>query len=294
MGMKPNGPPPIDPPTAPDFAMPANACDTHFHMLAGPNDFALWEDRVENPAPGRDFDGWLATFETHCKVLAITRGVVVHSILFGGDNAITLEAARRLGPGFKSICLVQDGATDAELDALADAGCIGVRLNYVHGGILSWEGAKALAPKLAARGMHIQMLMNAHKHMDEIARDVVALPCPVVFDHIGWPDIDAGVDEPGFKRLCDVVAGGNAWVKLSGLYRLSDAPYTACDAHVAALVDANADRCLWGSDWPHIMLADAKTPDSGTLLSAFARVVADPATRNKILTDNPQNLYQFD
>ena len=40
--------------------------------------------------------------------------------------------------------LVRDG-DPSELDALAAAGVMGIRLNYVHGGVLSWAGAKALA-----------------------------------------------------------------------------------------------------------------------------------------------------
>ncbi|MEL7114462.1 MAG: amidohydrolase, partial [Pseudomonadota bacterium] len=98
--------PPIDPPSAPSFALPEGACDAHFHMVAAPADFPLWDGRVEDPAPGPSFDAWIAMFQRHCKVLGISRGVVVHSIFYGTDNRITLEAARRLGPGFTSICLV--------------------------------------------------------------------------------------------------------------------------------------------------------------------------------------------
>ncbi len=271
--------------------MPDDACDAHFHMLAGHDDFPLWQGRAENPAPGRDFDGWLGSYRTHCRTLGISKGVVVHSIFYGPDNAITLETTRRLGPGFRSICLVADDVPEAELDRLADAGCKGVRLNYVHGGLLSWDGAKALAPRLAARGMHIQMLMNAHRHMADIAENIRALPVPVVFDHIGWPDIAAGISEPGFQGLCALLADGHAYAKLSGLYRLADAPYAGTDAHVAALVEANPERCLWGSDWPHIMLADAKTPDTGQLLDALARAVPSGAQREQILVHNPSALY---
>lgn len=286
----PQSNPPIDPPSAPSFDMPAGAWDTHFHMVAGPDDFPLWEGRVEDPAPGRDFDGWLDTYRRHADALGIENGVVVHTIFYGADNRITLEAARRLG--YASICLVTDAATEAELDALAEAGCKGIRLNYVHGGVLTWDGAKRLAPALAERGMHIQMLMNAHKHMAEISDDVAALPCPVVFDHIGWPDLGAGVDEPGFQQLLRAVGNGDAYVKLSGIYRLCAAPYSGADAHVAALAAANPERCLWGSDWPHIMLADATTPDSGALLEAFGSSIADPATRRRILVDTPTDLYR--
>jgi predicted TIM-barrel fold metal-dependent hydrolase len=223
--------------------------------------------------------------------LGLSRGVVVHSILYGTDNRITLDAARALGPGYRSICLVTDAATEAELDALAEAGCVGIRLNYVHGGVLSWAGAKGLAPRLAARRMHLQMLMNTHLHMAEIAADVAALPCPVVFDHLGWPDLSAGVAEPGFQALCGALAEGQAWVKLSGVYRLCDAPYAAADAFVAALVAANPERCLWGSDWPHIMLAEAQRPDSGALLNAFLRAVPDGGAQRQILVENPARLY---
>lgn len=285
--------PPIDPPSSPGFEMPRGACDTHFHMLAAVDEYPLAEGRPEDPAEGRDLAAWLDTYRRHARILGLDRGVVVHSTLYGTDNRITLEATRRLGPNYRSICLVTDTATEADLDRLAVAGCTGVRLNYVHGGVLSWEGARALAPRLAARGLHIQMLMNAHRHMAEIADDVRAMPCPVVFDHIGWPDLAAGTDEPGFRELCRLVGEGHAHVKLTGVYRLCDAPYDAADAHVAALVSANPERCLWGTDWPHIMLADAKTPDSGVLADALARAVPRDATRRRILVDNPAALYRF-
>jgi len=137
------------------------------------------------------------------------------------------------------------------------------------------------------------MLMNAHRHMAELDDGVRSMPVDVVFDHIGWPDVAAGPDEPGFQRLLALLAGGRAWVKLSGLYRLAGAPYEATDALVAALVAANPERCLWGSDWPHLMLADAQMPDAGVLLNALLRVVTDAATRKRILVDNPAQLYGF-
>jgi len=287
------GPAPIDLPSKPAFDVPEGACDTHVHMLAAPQEFPLWKGRVEDPATGRNYADWIALYRAHLAQLGMTRGVIVHSIFYGTDNSITVETIRQMGNGFKGIGLVTDDATDTELDALVDAGIVGVRLNYVHGGVLSWDGVKAMAPRLAERGLHVQMLMNTHKHMAEIADDVAALGVDVCFDHIGWPDLAAGPEEPGFQTLLRLLAEGHAWIKISGIYRLCDAPFDVSDDHVAALVNANPDRCLWGSDWPHIMLADAKTPDSGVLLNAFGRVVTDSATRKQILVTNPQKLYKF-
>lgn len=289
----PVGAPPIDPPSRPSYRPPEGACDAHFHMLAADADFPLWQGRVEDPSAGR-FADWIERYRRGAQALGLTRGVVVHSILFGLDNRVTLAAVDALGrENYRAICLAPDAASDADLDALADKGVVGLRLNYVHGGVLTFDGARTLAPRLAERGMHLQMLINAHKHMAEIAEAVRALPVPVVFDHFGWPDMAAGVQEPGFQTLRALVAEGAAWVKLSGVYRLSDAPYEAADAAVAALAEANPERCLWGTDWPHIMLADAKTPDSGTLLDAFARAVSGEAARRRILVDNPAGLYGF-
>lgn len=288
----PQAAPPVPAPEAPKVLLPAGACDAHVHMLA--DDFPLWDGRVEDPAPG-GFKHWLERLDRHLAGLGCSRVVIVHSILYGGDNAVTVESVKRFGTArARGIGLVTDAATEADLDALAAAGVVGIRLNYVHGGLLTWAGVKALAPRLAARGMHVQMLMNAHKHMAEIAGDVAALPVPVVFDHIGWPDIGAGVGEAGFEILRRLVAEGDAYIKLSGVYRLCQRPYEAAAPFVAALAEANPQRCVWGSDWPHIMLADALQPDAGVLLNAFLDTVTSEEARKQILVKTPGALYGFD
>lgn len=279
-------------PSAPETPAPPGACDAHVHLVAG-SEFPLWDGRVEDPAPGQNFDGWLELYTNHLKTLGFQRGLIVHSILYGTDNTITVEAVRRMGPHFKGVGLLPDEATDADLDRFTEQNLVAVRLNYVHGGVLSWEGAKALAPRLRARDLHIQMLLNTHKHMDEIADDIRALPVPLVIDHIGWPDLSLGTQDPGFQTLLALLADGHVHVKLSALYRLCDAPYDQADPFVDALVKANPERLLWGSDWPHLMLADAKMPAAATLLDAFHRVVTDTATRAQILTKTPAKLFGF-
>ena len=275
----------------PAIPLPQGACDAHVHIVA--DDFPLWDARVEDPAPGT-LEQWLDRLGGHLDRLGFDRVVLVHSIFYGSENALTLAALNRLGPArARGIGLLCDGATESEIATLRQGHCMGVRLNYVHGGVLSWDGARAMAPLLAAQGMHIQMLMNADRHMADLAGDLAAVPVPVVFDHIGWPDVSAGPDEPGFAQLCRALADGRAWVKLSGLYRVSDRPYDATDELVAALVTANPERCLWGSDWPHIMLADAGMPDAGELLNRLLSVVSDDDTRQRIFCDNPAALYGF-
>lgn len=282
--------PPVARPEAPEATIPDGACDAHVHMVA--DDFPLWDGRVEDPAQGSLAD-WVTRLETHLETLGMARVVIVHSILYGGDNGVTRAAVAALGDRARGIGLVRDGAPDTELAALAEAGLRGVRLNYVHGGILSWEGVREMAPRLAAHGLHVQMLMNAHRHLADLAEDVRSLDVPVVFDHLGWPDLTAGVAEPGFEILRQLVADGAAYVKLSAPYRLCPAPYDAASAAISTLVAANPDRCLWGSDWPHIMLGGAAQPDAGALLNAFLAAVPSTENRRRILTDTPAALYGF-
>lgn len=280
-------------PTAAAERPPQGACDAHVHLLAGAHEFPLWEGRVENPAPGPDLDGWLTLYRRHLDTLGFQRGLFVHSILYGTDNSVTVEAVRRMGDGFKGVGLLPDGAPEADIDQFADQQLVAVRLNYVHGGVLTWDGARAMAPALNARGLHIQILVHADQHIAGLAEDIRALPVDVVFDHIGWPAQDRSPQSDGFQTLCALLDEGQVWVKLSALYRMCDAPYDAVDELVAALVSANPDRCLWGSDWPHLMLADAKMPHAATLLDAFHRVVTDTETRRRILVDNPARLFGF-
>lgn len=285
---KPTAPLPPAPSPVPNPA-PPGAWDTHIHMLAAPDEAPLFDGRVEDP--GSTYADYLARYRAQLAALGVSRGVVVQSIFYGLDNTVTLRAVRDLGPGFCGIGLVPDDVDDATLDEFAANRLRGVRLNYVHGGVLSWAGAKAMAPRLADRGLHIQMLAHAHLHMAEIADDIAALPVPVVFDHIAWPDLSLGVNDPGFQALCRLMEAGHAYVKLSGLYRLCPAPFDQADAFVTALVATNPDRCLWGSDWPHIMLNGAEMPQAADLWAALHRAVPDADLRNRILCHTPNLLY---
>jgi predicted TIM-barrel fold metal-dependent hydrolase len=135
---------------------------------------------------------------------------------------------------------------------------------------------------------------------------VAASPVPAVFDHFGGAQAAAGVDQPGFADLLELVKSGKAYVKISGAYRASKlAPdYPDAVPLARALIAANVDRIVWGTDWPH---PDSVTPpgrqvtdvtpllqiDDGALLNQLPVWAPDEATRRKILVDNPARLYGF-
>jgi predicted TIM-barrel fold metal-dependent hydrolase len=142
--------------------------------------------------------------------------------------------------------------------------------------------------------------------IDAIRDEVAASPVPIVFDHFGGAQAALGTTQPGFDALMALVKSGKAYVKISGAYRSSDArPDYADVAPLAkALIAANAERVLWGSDWPHpdsAIVAGRKATgiapllsiDDGRLLNQLPVWAADAAQRKTILVDNPARLYGF-
>ena len=49
---------------------------------------------------------------------------------------------------------------------------------------------------------------------------------------------------------------------------------------------------LWASNWPHPSAQD-HPPDDGVLLDLLLDWIDDDALRNRVLVDNPVNLYGF-
>jgi predicted TIM-barrel fold metal-dependent hydrolase len=133
---------------------------------------------------------------------------------------------------------------------------------------------------------------------------VAASPVPAVFDHFGGAQAALGTGQPGFADLIELVRSGKAYVKISGAYRASRiAPDFPDAAPLAkALIAANADRVIWGTDWPHPNSSSGNpaaqvTPlfqiDDGRLLNQLPVWAPDAAIRKKILVDNPARLYKF-
>ena len=72
-----------------------------------------------------------------------------------------------------------------------------------------------------------------------------------------------------------------------------------------ALIAANPERVLWGSDWPHpnsaygrthgaTAIAPARPIDDGRVFNQLPTWAPDPADPEKILVENPARLYGFE
>ena len=157
---------------------------------------------------------------------------------------------------------------------------------------------------MKVRSWHVQMYTNLGV-IKSIKDLVMASPVPVVFDHFGGAQAEQGLQQPGFSDLIDLVRAGRAYVKISAAYRSStQAPAYADVAPLArALIEANPDRIVWGTDWPHphgnrpgfkpTDISPFFEIDDGLLLNQLALWAPDAAARRKILVDNPARLYGF-
>src|SRR5690606_23311613 len=85
----------------------------------------------------------------------------------------------------------------------------------------------------------------------------------------------------------------HVWMKLVG-YRVSRQPPQFGDIAPAAsrMIEIAPDRCLWGSDWPHIYLEGRPMPNTTDLFEA-AREWMTPEDERRIFVDNPARLYEF-
>jgi predicted TIM-barrel fold metal-dependent hydrolase len=290
--------------TSVNFDVPAHACDCHTHVFGDAKQFPLWSGRTYTP----EVAGPAEMAAVH-RNLHIERVVIVTPSIYGTDNSATLMGLRARGGSGRGIAVIDAKTTDAELDTMHRAGVRGIRLNLSTGGHSDLGYARRAfadaVDRVTKRKWHLQI----YAELAIIAgiRDLVLVsPTPVVFDHFGHIDATQGVQQPGFSELLSMVNSGKAWVKISGAYRASkkgpDYPDVAPFAQ--ALIQANAKRIVWGTDWPHPDTASVpgrKATDIAPLLKIddariFNRLpvwAPNVQVRKTILVDNPMRLYDF-
>jgi len=239
-----------------------------------------------------------APVEEYLKVqqrLDLKRTVVVQPSAYGTDNRCTLDAMKQLGAEARGIAVVDRTVSDQELRNLTDAGICGVRFHMLPGGVLPWEILEEMAARVHTFGWHIQLQLDG-RLLPEREALLKRLPGVLVVDHVGKFLEPVSTGHPGFQTLLKLVDTGRCWVKLSAPYEVSNAGpplYGDVGALAKALVKAAPERMVWASNWPHPSVPESEAPDDGMLLDLLLDWVDDDATRNRILVDNPAELYGY-
>lgn len=282
-------------PRAPRFDPPAGACDAHAHTFPAEHAGRYTPARSYTPPPAS-----LADYLRVLDRLGLARGVLTQPSVYATDNSAILDGVAAAPDRLRAVAAVGQDVTDAELARLDAAGVVGVRVNIVDAGGMPFEDLDAVwrfTERIAPLGWHLELLA----HVDALGGDgallsrLGALPVPVVFGHLGYLKTDKGVDHPAFQRFLELMRGGRAWVKLTGAYRISSVdgpPYPDVAPFAQALLSANPDRVVWGTDWPHPR-HHGRMPNDGDLLNQLADWTDDAALRARVLAQNPAALYLF-
>ncbi len=293
------------PSTPVNFDVPAHATDCHTHLFGDPAQYPFADPRQYTPEPATT-----AELNALHKALHTQRVVLVQPSVYGPDNRRTLAGLKELGPSARGIAVINDKTTESALDEMHGAGMRGIRLNIQVTGPLDLDLARkqfqVAVDRLKSRPhWHIQMYTRLAV-IEGIKDQVLAAPMPVVFDHFGGAQASLGLHQPGFDTLVNLVHSGHAYVKLSAPYRSSTQPpaYTDVAPLAQALIAANPQRMVWGTDWPHpapgadpkLKYTDIQPPfkvDDGILFNQFQVWAPEASLRKTILVDNPAKLYEF-
>ncbi|MGG2399131.1 amidohydrolase family protein [Pseudomonas sp. SH1-B] len=260
----------------------APLCDCHIHVFA----------------PGRHYPGAsyqppgksIAAFREEAQVPDMGRAVLVQASIDGTDNSHLLEVLRSSTDlELRGVVMIDEDT--GNLAELAAAGVRGIRIqDRTRLGINDLPRLPALAARAAEQDWHVELNTEPQRYA-ALQAQLGRLPAgqALVLDHCGQIDPASADDLAGLSRLLD---SGRVWVKLAPT-RVSRQPgrYDDLAPALRHLLGQYRERCLWGSDWPHVMTAEP-LPQSADMLALLRREL-DSAQLQACLVDNPALLYRF-
>ncbi|MFF7475956.1 amidohydrolase family protein [Streptomyces sp. NPDC008092] len=287
----PGCPPPHPAPRVPKLRLPPGSCDAHCHVLGPADVFPYAPERTFTPtdAPKEQ----LRALHAH---LGLTRAVVVQSSCHGHDHRVLLDALAAGSGRLRGVALIGEATGRAEAEELHRAGVRAFRLNFLPHLRSRPTNAEidAVLDRVAGLGWAAQLHVRG-EDLPGLAHLVRALPGRVVIDHMGRVDLGAGRDGPAVRCLRALLDTGAVWVKVSGVDRVSaqGPPYADAVELAASLVAYAPERVVWGTDYPHVNITGT-APDDGLLADLLEHIAPDPAHLQRLLVDNPAELFDFE
>jgi 2-pyrone-4,6-dicarboxylate lactonase len=285
---------PVAQPKRPRVPPPPGAWDSHFHIFGPADKFPYQPGRGYTPpdAPVERLIGLL-------DHLGFTNGLVVQGNAHVYDNRVVLDALERFPQRLRGVAITDTRIKPEVLRDWHKRGMRGLRFHlfpqaphYRRG--VGLDVFEVFRKTMADLGWVAQffcdhrMLAPSAAALRDISRQM-----PVIVDHLGMVPAAQGVGDENFQALLRLVGDGHAYVKLSAVYRLSTQYPDYADARALhdALVGANPDRLLWGTDWPDPSIPAEVMPDDGHLLDLFYDWTPDAEIRERILVGTPSRLF---
>jgi predicted TIM-barrel fold metal-dependent hydrolase len=277
---------------SPNFVLPKNSTDCHLHICGPDQTYPYIPKRIYTPP-----DALLSTYTTLMNILGLERAVIVQPSVYGTDNQLLLDTLASNPLNFRGVAVVKDNISDHEIEKMHLAGVRGLRCNIVdladNKGVLPLTTLNLLAKKIMAYGWHIELLMHVNE-FPNLADSFKDFAVPIVLGHYGYQKTSININDKGFQNLLALMRDGKAWVKLTGLYRISESgyPFSDVERFATPLMEANPNQLVWGSDWPHVMVKN-KMPNDTDMLNIVGSWINDQQLRQKIFVTNPKCLYDF-
>ncbi|AHL76280.1 amidohydrolase [Stutzerimonas stutzeri] len=263
--------------------------DTHAHTFL--QDLPMAPERRYSP----HYDARVEQYLEHLDRNGLSHGVLIQPSFLGTDNRFMLDALRRYPQRLRAVAVVDVDISETQLDELAAAGVVGIRLNLIGKNLSDYAGPAwaALFERLAARSWQVEI----QRGIDDVALIVPSiLGCgsvQVVIDHFGLPT--GGIDDskPNHKAFLELLGDERVWLKLSAPYR-SRSGLAQASRVLAQVREASGgiERFLWGSDWPNTQFEDQT--DYDRQVAFIEALLPDAGERAQVLMDNPAKLFGFD
>ena len=285
---------PVPRPKAPREKPPPGAWDTHAHIFGPVDKFPYTPGRGYTP-PDAPAEKFIALLDH----LDMAGGVAVQGNAHGYDNRVLLDALTRYPRRLRGVAITDTRIAPASLRDWHRLGMRGLRFHlfpekpvYVRG--VGLDVFEVFRKSMAELGWVMQifcdyrMMQNVAPVLREISREM-----PVIVDHYMMIPAARGVGDPNFQALLKLAGEGHVHVKMSAPYRVSTQfpDYPDTRALHDALLRANPERLLWGTDWPHPSIAAEVMPDDGHLLDLLFDWTPDADTRRRILVETPVRLF---
>ncbi|HTI86375.1 MAG TPA: amidohydrolase family protein, partial [Alphaproteobacteria bacterium] len=227
----------------------------------------------------------------------LERAVIVQATVYTTDHTLLLDSLRQLPTNrARGVAIVDDNVSDAELRRLDDSGVRAARFNFQKrlGLVPSPDSFRRSVARIRELGWFVKVFVGPAEMVD-LAPELARCDLPVVVDHMGHLDFSQGLEQPGMRLLLDMLEREDRWIMLSNGHRGSKAGYPWDDAvpFGRAFYEAAPDRCIWGSDWPHIGSRGGPLPDDGDLVNLLLRYLPDDKAVEQVLVRNPARLFGF-
>jgi predicted TIM-barrel fold metal-dependent hydrolase len=282
--------PPDPNPKKPRMVVPPGSWDSHFHIFGPPNRFPYAEARRYTP-PTAPIEHWLSI----SSAIGVERGFVVTPSVHDLDPAVTIDAIARSDGRLRGMVRADSSMTKDDVRRLHAGGIRGLRFPFAKVVRRAFDEKEfhANIAIIASMPWVVEFQIDGNS-LEEHADIIGNVPLPTIIDDFAGIQPKAGLDQPAFRTLLDLLSNPNIYLKLicADRHLAEGSSYESIVTMSRAVIEKAPGRVIWGTDWPHSYVFKANAmPNDGDLIDMLLDFAPDEAVRKQILVDTPKRLF---